>query len=81
MDKYNGLTPLNYFARFKEVISAAESDGYFQKKPTEEIKAKSKPSTKLKEIVEVEDPGRGRVGINLHFPIRFVVAFSQINKP
>src|ERR1044072_1270229 len=33
LDKYNGLTPLNYFARFKEVISAAESDGYFQKKP------------------------------------------------
>jgi hypothetical protein len=55
LDKYNGLTPLNYFSRFKEVISAAKSDGYFQKKPTEEVKAKSKPSTKLKEIVEIED--------------------------
>lgn len=55
LDKYNGLTPLNYFSRFKEVINAAKSDGYFHKKPTEDVMAKSKPSTKLKEIVEVED--------------------------
>lgn len=55
LDKYNGLTPLNYFSRFKEVINAAKSDGYFLKKPTEDVKAKSKPSTKLKEILEAED--------------------------
>jgi integrase len=55
LDKYNGLTPLNYFARFKEVVSAAHSDGYFHKKPTEDVSGKSNPSTRLKEILEVED--------------------------
>jgi integrase len=55
LDKYNGLTPLNYFARFKECIDAAHSDGYFHRKPTEEVNSKSNPSTRVKEIVEVED--------------------------
>jgi integrase len=55
LDKYNGLTPLNYFSRFKEVVSAATSDKYFLKNPIEEVKAKSNPSTTLKEILEVDD--------------------------
>ena len=32
LDKYTGLTPLNYFSRFKEVIDAAKADGYFHQK-------------------------------------------------
>lgn len=55
LDKYTGLTPLNYFFRFKEVIDAAKADGYFHQKPTERVSGKSNPSTKLKEILEIED--------------------------
>ena len=55
LDKYNGLTPLNYFSRFKEVISAATKDKYFLNNPIDDVKAKSNPSTSLKEILEVED--------------------------
>jgi integrase len=54
-DKYTGQTPLNYFARFKWVIDAAESDGYFHKKPTEKVSAKANPSVKLKENLEVNE--------------------------
>lgn len=55
LQKYTGLTPLNYFARFKWVINAAFSDGYFLRKPTEQVTAKSNPSKKLKEHLEVEE--------------------------
>jgi integrase len=55
LDKYTGLTPLNYFSRFKEVIDAAKTDGYFHQKPTERVSGKSNPSIKLKEILEIED--------------------------
>lgn len=55
LDKYNGLTPLNYFAWFKEVVSAAKVDGYFHTNPIENVDAKSNPSTSLKEMLEVED--------------------------
>ena len=52
---YNGLTPLNYFSRFKEVICAATKNKYFLNNPIEGVKVKSNPSTALKEILEVED--------------------------
>jgi integrase len=55
LDKYTGETPGNYYARFKWVINAAASDGYFQKNPTEKVFSKSNPSTRLKENLEVED--------------------------
>jgi integrase len=55
LDKYNGETPGNYYSRFKWVVSAAKSDGYFINNPTEKIVAKSNPSTTLKENLEVED--------------------------
>jgi hypothetical protein len=44
LDKFTGETPGNYYARFKWVVNAATSDGYFQKNPTEHVAAKSKPS-------------------------------------
>jgi integrase len=55
LDKYTGETPGNYYARFKWVINAAASDGYFQKNPTEKVFSKSNPSTRLKENLEVDD--------------------------
>ncbi len=55
MDKFNGETPLNYYSRFKWAVNAAASDGYFHKSPTEKVFAKSNPSTKLKENLEVDE--------------------------
>jgi len=55
LDKYTGQTPLNYFSRFKWVVNAAESDGYFHKKPTEKVFAKANPSVKLKDNLEIEE--------------------------
>jgi integrase len=55
LDKFTGETPGGYYARFKWVINAAESDGYFQKNPTACVFAKSNPSVRLKENLEVNE--------------------------
>ena len=55
LDKYTGETPGGYYARFKWVVNAAKSDGYFQANPTEKVFAKSNPSKKLKENLEVDE--------------------------
>lgn len=55
LDKFTGETPGGYYARFKWVIKAATKDGYFQHNPTEDIAAKSNPSVKLKENLEVDE--------------------------
>ncbi|MDQ3843458.1 MAG: site-specific integrase [Bacteroidota bacterium] len=55
LDKYTGETPGGYYARFKWVVNAATSDGYFQKNPTENVAAKSNPSLALKENLEVDE--------------------------
>lgn len=55
LDKFTGETPANYYARFKWVVNAATSDGYFKINPTEKIPSKPNPSTKLKEHLEVEE--------------------------
>lgn len=55
LDKYTGETPGGYYARFKWVIKAATSDGYFQRNPTEHVAAKCNPSARLKENLEVEE--------------------------
>jgi integrase len=55
LDKYTGETPGNYYSRFKWAVSAAESDGYFQKNPSEKVNSKSNPSSKLKENLEVDE--------------------------
>jgi len=55
LDKFTGETPGGYYARFKWVVKAATSDGYFLKNPTEKIFAKSNPSAKLKENLEVDE--------------------------
>lgn len=55
LDKFNGETPGGYYARFKWVVNAAKSDGYFQNNPTEKVFAKTNPSTTLKENLEVEE--------------------------
>jgi integrase len=55
LDKYTGETPGNYYSRFKWAVSAAESDGYFQKNPSEKVNSKSNPSSKLKENLEVAE--------------------------
>lgn len=55
LDKYTGETPGGYYARFKWVVNAATSDGYFSKNPTEAVAAKFNPSTRLKENLEVEE--------------------------
>lgn len=55
LDKLTGETPANYFARFKWVIDAATSDGYFVKNPTANISAVSNPSVAPKEHLEVDE--------------------------
>ena len=55
LDKFTGETPGGYYARFKWVVNAAASDGYFQKNPTEKVFAKSNPSITLKENLEVHE--------------------------
>lgn len=55
LDKFNGETPLNYYSRFKWVVSAATSDGYFLKNPTEKIFSKSNPSARLKDNLEADE--------------------------
>jgi integrase len=55
LDRFTGETPGGYYARFKWVVNAATSDGYFINNPTEKIFAKSNPSAKLKENLEVEE--------------------------
>lgn len=55
LDKYTGETPGGYYARFKWVLNAATSDGYFQKNPTANVSAKFNPSINLKENLEVEE--------------------------
>lgn len=55
LDKFTGETPGGYYARFKWVVNAAASDGYFHKNPTEKVFSKPNPSTKLKENLEVDE--------------------------
>ena len=55
LDRFKGETPLNYYSRFKWVVNAAASDGYFQKNPTEKIFSKSNPSARLKDNLESDD--------------------------
>ena len=55
LDKFTGETPGGYYARFKWVVNAATKDGYFQHNPTEDVAAKSNPSVKLKENLEVDE--------------------------
>ena len=55
LDKFSGETPSDYFSRFKWVVKAATSDGYFQRNPIEQVAAKSNPSKKLKEHLEAEE--------------------------
>lgn len=55
LDSLTGETPQNYFARFKWAVAAATKEGYFLDDPTEKVAAKRNPSTRLKNIVEIED--------------------------
>ncbi|WP_089897057.1 phage integrase SAM-like domain-containing protein [Chitinophaga arvensicola] len=55
LDKYTGETPADYYTRFKWVLTAATADGYFRINPTEKVTAKSNPSTRLKEHLEVPE--------------------------
>jgi integrase len=55
LDKYTGETPGGYYTRFKWVVKAATSDGYFQKNPTENVSAKFNPSARMKENLEVDE--------------------------
>lgn len=55
LDRFTGETPANYFSRFKWVCNAAHADGYWRINPVAKIFAKSNPSKRLKEIIEIED--------------------------
>ena len=44
MDTLGGQMPLDYFSRFKRVVEAAESDGYFKKNPVAKVACQSHPS-------------------------------------
>lgn len=55
LDNFTGQTPGNYYARFKWVINAASSDGYFQRNPVDYVPAKFNPSVNLKENLESDE--------------------------
>lgn len=55
LDNFTGDTPANYYARSKKVIRAATKEGYYRTSPGEDIKAKSNPSTYLKENLESDE--------------------------
>ncbi|MBV7530831.1 site-specific integrase [Chitinophaga sp. sic0106] len=55
LNKYTGETPSDYYTRFKWVLAAATADGYFRINPTEKVAAKSNPSIRLKEHLEVPE--------------------------
>lgn len=55
LDRLNGETPANYFARFKKVIRAATKQGYFKIDPAEDVKAKRNKNKKLKANLEAEE--------------------------
>jgi integrase len=55
LDKFTGETPGGYYSRFKWVVNAAQSDGYFQTNPTAKVFAKSNPSVRMKENLEVDE--------------------------
>jgi integrase len=55
LDKYTGETPSDYYTQFKWVLAAATTDKYYLTNPTAKVSAKSNPSTKLKEHLEVEE--------------------------
>lgn len=55
LDRFNGDTPANYYAKFKKVLKAATKEGYYNNSPTEEVAAKSSPITELKENLEADE--------------------------
>lgn len=55
LDKFTGETPGGYYSRFKWVVNAATSDGYFIKNPTEKVFSKSNPSIRLKNNLEGDE--------------------------
>ncbi len=55
LDNFTGDTPANYYARFKKVLKAATKEGYYRINPAEDIKAKSNPSTRMKENLETHE--------------------------
>jgi integrase len=55
LDRFNGDTPMNYFARFKKVLKAATKEGYYRNNPVEDVKGKSNASLRLKENLEVDE--------------------------
>ena len=55
LDKFQGDTPANYFARFKRCMKAATKDGYYRLSPCEDVKSKINPSPTLKENLEVDE--------------------------
>ncbi|MBZ4191922.1 phage integrase SAM-like domain-containing protein [Niabella beijingensis] len=55
LERFNGETPMNYYARFKWVVKAATKDKYFHSNPTEDISAVTNPSTGMKENLEADE--------------------------
>lgn len=55
LDRFNGDTPANYFARFKKVVKAATKAGYYRYSPSEDIKAKANKNKKLKDHLEAPE--------------------------
>jgi hypothetical protein len=55
LDRFSGDTPANYYARFKRCVKSATKDGYYRYSPAEDITARSNPSKRLKEVIEVEE--------------------------
>lgn len=55
LDNFNGSTPLNYFNRFKQVMHAATTEGYFRIDPTDKVAARSNKNFKRKENLEAPE--------------------------
>jgi integrase len=55
LDRYNGETPANYFARFKQALKAATRQGYFRANPCEYIPVKVNKNKIRKNHLEAEE--------------------------
>jgi integrase len=55
LDRFNGETPANYFARFKQVVKAATQQGYFRLNPCESLSTKANKNKIRKNHLEAEE--------------------------
>lgn len=76
LDHLTGDTPMNYYSRFKKMLSAATKAGYFKENPSDEIKPKKGKENKPKDVLTAEEVGHLLKVPSPHPGIRRAFAFA-----